>query len=94
MSEAAEAILLHHVAGAQGAVPLDASSLAPDEWATGVLAYTVIEADLPGPLVNTVIVTGTPLVGVSVTATDTVSVTLTTPEYHAWLPVVYKNLLP
>jgi uncharacterized repeat protein (TIGR01451 family) len=79
---------------ALGAVTLGASSLAAGEWTTGVLTYTVIEADLPGPLVNTVVVTGTPPVGAIVTATDTVSVTLTTETQHVWLPVAYRNFRP
>jgi uncharacterized repeat protein (TIGR01451 family) len=77
-----------------GTVTLGASTLAPDEWTTGVLTYTVTGGDLPGPLVNTVVVTGTPPVGASVTGTVTASVTLTGTEYHVWLPVVYKNYQP
>lgn len=77
-----------------GTVTLGASTLAPDEWTTGVLTYTVIEGDLPGPLVNTVIVTGTLLAGTSVTDTDTVSVALTPIVYYVWLPVVTKNYQP
>jgi hypothetical protein len=94
MSEAAGTIPLRRVAGALGPVPLDASSLAPDEWAIGVLTYMVIEGDPPGPLVNTVVATGTLPVGASVTATDTVSVTLPSTEYYIWLPVVYKTFQP
>lgn len=73
---------------------LGAVTLALDEGTTGVLTYTVTEGDLPGPLVNTVVVTSTPPVGASVTATDTVSVTLTTTEYHVWLPIAYRNSQP
>jgi uncharacterized repeat protein (TIGR01451 family) len=77
-----------------GTVTLGASTLAPDESTTGVLTHTVIEGDLPGPMVNTVLVTGTPPVGAIVTATDTVSVTLTTEMYHVWLPVVHRSFQP
>src|SRR5690606_13716189 len=37
-----------------GDVPLDKTTLAPDEAAIGRLSYTVVTDDLPGPLVNTV----------------------------------------
>jgi uncharacterized repeat protein (TIGR01451 family) len=76
-----------------GPVPLGTGTLAPDEWTTGVLTYTVIEGDLPGPLVNTVVVTGTPPVGAVVTGTDTITVTLTR-GHHIWLPVVLRNYQP
>jgi uncharacterized repeat protein (TIGR02543 family) len=42
-----------------GIVTLDATSLLPGEMTTGVLTYTVTQGDLPGPLTNTVTVTGT-----------------------------------
>jgi hypothetical protein len=42
-----------------GAVPLDRTSLNPGDIATGIRSYQVTEADLPGPLVNTAIVTAT-----------------------------------
>jgi uncharacterized repeat protein (TIGR01451 family) len=77
-----------------GTVTLGASTLAPDDWTTGVLTYTVVEGDLPGPLVNTVIVTGTLLAGNSVTDTDTASVTLAAVKHHIWLPLVYRHFQP
>lgn len=46
-----------------GSVPLEDGSLAPDEFTTGQLVHTVIQDDLPGPLHNSVTVTGTPIVG-------------------------------
>jgi uncharacterized repeat protein (TIGR01451 family) len=42
-----------------GVVPLPATSLDPGQMMTATLAYTIVEADLPGPLVNTVVVSGT-----------------------------------
>jgi uncharacterized repeat protein (TIGR01451 family)/uncharacterized repeat protein (TIGR02543 family) len=60
-----------------GSVVLDSSSLAPGAEATGSTSYTVFESDLPGPLTNTVVVTGTPGVGSVVTDTASVSVMLT-----------------
>ncbi|MFQ5399230.1 MAG: multicopper oxidase domain-containing protein [Anaerolineae bacterium] len=52
--------------------------LAPGATITGTVAHTVVEGDLPGPLVNTVTVTGTsPVFGNSVTASDIAVVDLT-----------------
>ncbi len=76
-----------------GAVTLPTTTLAPGAATGGVLTYTVAAGDLPGPLVNTVTVTGTPLVGSDVTASDTATVTLTTlnPSWHIYLPLVLAN---
>jgi uncharacterized repeat protein (TIGR01451 family) len=60
-----------------GSISLDTSSLAPGAKATGVLSYTVVESDLPGPLTNTVTITGTPPAGDDVSATDSASVVIT-----------------
>jgi len=60
-----------------GPVTLGATSLAPNAGTSGALTYVVVEGDLPGPLANTVTVTGTPSVGDDVTATADESVTLT-----------------
>jgi len=49
--------------------------LAPAETATGTLTHTVVEGDLPGPIVNEVEATGY-YDGDPVTDTDTASVTL------------------
>ena len=62
-----------------GAVTLGATSLAPGEGTSGVLNYTVVEGDLPGPLVNTVTVTGTPPVGDDVYGTTDELVTISEP---------------
>jgi uncharacterized repeat protein (TIGR01451 family) len=61
-----------------GSVTLASSSLAPGASTTGTLTYTVLEGDLPGPLTNTVSVTGMPTVGAAVVSQATVSVQLTT----------------
>jgi len=73
-----------------GPVTLGAASLAPGASTSGVLTYTVVEGDLPGPLVNTVTVTGTPPAGNPVTGTDTVSVTLLPAGYRIYLPLVIR----
>ncbi|MFQ5612200.1 MAG: SBBP repeat-containing protein [Anaerolineae bacterium] len=61
-----------------GPISLDASSLAPGQSASGVATYTVQMSDLPGPLTNTVTVSGTPPTGPIVTAGDSVSVAVVT----------------
>ena len=73
-----------------GAVTLLTTTLAPGDSTDGVLAYTVVTGDLPGPLVNTVTVTGTPLVGNDVTASDTATVTLN-PSWYIYLPLVLAD---
>jgi uncharacterized repeat protein (TIGR01451 family) len=60
-----------------GIVSLGATNLAPGISTSGTITYTVDETDLPGPLVNTVEITGTSHVGELVTAQDTYSVSLT-----------------
>jgi uncharacterized repeat protein (TIGR01451 family) len=59
-----------------GAVPLTSTSLAPDASTSGELTYTVLETDLPGPLANSVTVTGTPPVGDDVSASASAAVAL------------------
>ncbi len=59
-----------------GAVALGAATLGPGESTSGTLSYTVQESDLPGPLVNSATVTGTPPTGAAVSdrsSTATVS---------------------
>ncbi|HFD39970.1 MAG TPA: hypothetical protein ENJ31_09045, partial [Anaerolineae bacterium] len=73
-----------------GAVTLLTTTLAPGDSTDGVLAYTVVTGDLPGPLVNTVTVTGTPLVGNDVTASDTATVTLNL-SWYIYLPLVLAD---
>jgi uncharacterized repeat protein (TIGR01451 family) len=60
-----------------GAVTLGSTSLALDVGTSGILTYTVVEGDWPGPLTNTVTVSGTPPSGPDVTATADESVGLT-----------------
>jgi uncharacterized repeat protein (TIGR01451 family) len=61
----------------RGAIGLGTTALAPGEITTGTATHTVIVGDLlRGPLVNTVTVTGTSLVGNVVTDTDDTSVDL------------------
>jgi hypothetical protein len=59
-----------------GTVPLGAMTLAPGQGASGVLTYTVSEADLPGPLTHTVTASGTPPLGSPVTATAVLTISL------------------
>jgi len=60
-----------------GPVPLPTTTLPSLGVTSGVLTYIVTESDLPGPLVNSVVVTGTPAVGSPVTSMDTLSLALT-----------------
>ncbi|OPY51709.1 MAG: hypothetical protein A4E49_02111 [Methanosaeta sp. PtaU1.Bin112] len=60
-----------------GAITLDADTLAPGATATGTANYLVIEGDLPGPLTNTVTVTGTDSQNNPASATTTATVKLT-----------------
>ncbi|MFQ5399226.1 MAG: hypothetical protein ACE5E7_06465, partial [Anaerolineae bacterium] len=60
-----------------GPITLSSTTLLPGESASGSLSYTIVEGDLPGPLTNTVTVSGTPPVGVDVTGSDIASVDLT-----------------
>jgi uncharacterized repeat protein (TIGR01451 family) len=62
-----------------GSIVLETTTLSPGQVATGVLFYTVKEADIPGPLTNTVVATGT-VNGEAVTAiaVETVPITYQT----------------
>jgi cytochrome c peroxidase len=77
-----------------GTVPLGRTTLAPDETTTGILTYTVTNSDLPGPLINSVMVSGTvsdilpdPQV---VTGTAEAAVHLSS-GFSIYLPVVLKG---
>ncbi|HEB64836.1 MAG TPA: hypothetical protein ENJ02_04760, partial [Chloroflexi bacterium] len=72
-----------------GSVSLGAASLAPGASTSAILTYTVSEGDLPGPLVNTVTVTGTPPAGAPVSATDSASVNVI-PRYTIFLPLTMR----
>ncbi len=54
-----------------GAISLGTTSLASGETTMGTGTYVVQESDLPGPLTNTVIVTGTGALSFTVVVTDT-----------------------
>jgi uncharacterized repeat protein (TIGR01451 family) len=73
-----------------GAVPLAVTSLAPDQGTAGALTYTVLSGDLPGPLLNIVIVTGTLPTGADVTASAGASVRL--PWCQIYLPLIYSDV--
>ncbi len=74
-----------------GQVSLSQTTLTPGQSASGTLTHTVVAGDLPGPLVNTVVVTGTPLEGPVVTAAAKVSVALLPPDESVYLPLIVKN---
>ena len=59
-----------------GSVSLASTTLAPGAATSGALSHVVVESNLPGPLTNTVVTTGTPPVGPVVTASDAASVNL------------------
>jgi uncharacterized repeat protein (TIGR01451 family) len=74
-----------------GPVPLSTNSLNPGEVMTATLTYTVVTADLPGPLLNTVTVTGNSAAGMMAdTATASVEM-LGQIEYVLHLPLVVNN---
>ena len=73
-----------------GAVTLNTTALAPGLSASGILTYTVVESDLPGPLTNTVVVTGTPPWGPAVTAETTLALTIGQ-DYIVYLPLVLRD---
>ncbi len=59
-----------------GTIALTKSILYPDEWTIGTLTYTIVGNDYPGPLTNTVTVTGSPSTGLPVTASDMEVITI------------------
>jgi uncharacterized repeat protein (TIGR01451 family) len=72
-----------------GPVAFSPDTLAPGRNAVGTLIYTVQDSDLPGPLVNTVSVSGTTSVGppLTVTAMDTATVDLPG-VFSVYLPII------
>jgi hypothetical protein len=74
-----------------GTISLGHATLAQGEVTTGTAAYLVIESDLPGPLTNTVTVTGTPPVGADVIDTDTITVFIKPKGSTIYLPIVLKR---
>lgn len=76
-----------------GLVPLDKSSLVPGQGAKGILTYTVVKADLPGPLMNAVMVTATFING-KITATAKTSVRLSSEDetdQQMYFPIILKR---
>lgn len=64
-----------------GAVALSVTTLAPRDQSQGVLTYTVVLTDLPGPLLNTVMVTGTSIGANVITGSAQASVKLLDAEF-------------
>ena len=62
-----------------GSLTLGKTTLAPGAATTATVSYTTLQIDYPGPLVNTVTATATPLLGNDVVASATATVTLTVP---------------
>jgi len=77
-----------------GLIPLGRTTLAPGETTTGTATYTVTESDLPGPLTNTVTVTGTPPAGDAVTNTAITTVSLKPKGTIIYLPIVLHKYAP
>ncbi len=75
-----------------GAISLNKNNLPPGQGTTGILTYTVVENDLPGPLTNTIVVTGVFLTE-EITGITSMSVTLleNSSDNHVYLPVILKN---
>jgi uncharacterized repeat protein (TIGR01451 family) len=63
-----------------GDLELGTTTLGPGASTTAGASYTVLEIDYPGPLVNTVTVSGAPLVGDEIVVSDVATVTLTFPN--------------
>jgi uncharacterized repeat protein (TIGR01451 family) len=72
-----------------GNVPLGLTTLSQDQATSGTLAYTVTPDDLPGPLTNTVAVTGTSPGGPNVIAAANKTIALE--RFNIFLPTVLKN---
>jgi uncharacterized repeat protein (TIGR01451 family) len=70
-----------------GLITLGSTSLVQGAGTSGTYFYVVQESDLPGPIINTATVTGTPPVGSDVTDTDSESVAFRI----IYLPVILKN---
>jgi uncharacterized repeat protein (TIGR01451 family) len=74
-----------------GAIALGRTALGVGEATTGTAVYVVAESDLPGPLINTVTVTGTPPVGPGVTNWDLRSVDVKPAIWNVYLPVAMRR---
>ena len=73
-----------------GTVALGSASLTPGAVTTGTLTYTVQASDLPGPLVNTVTVTGALPSGAIVTAQAGVTVRVVNPPRYLFFPAIER----
>jgi uncharacterized repeat protein (TIGR01451 family) len=78
-----------------GAVIVGTNELTPGEGASGTLTYTIVDSDLPGPLTNTVTVSGTTLSSpsVTITATNAAAIDLQT-QRRIFLPLLFKDHHP
>jgi uncharacterized repeat protein (TIGR01451 family) len=76
-----------------GQAVLSPTTLAPNQVATGKLTHLVAGSNLPGPLTNTVIVTGSPSSGPVITGTAQASVMLISPfeDNSVYLPLIVKS---
>ncbi|MEM7343321.1 MAG: SBBP repeat-containing protein [Chloroflexota bacterium] len=72
-----------------GLIALTQSSLMPGQTSTGTLTHTVVDNDFPGPLSNTVVVTGI-FQTETVTASTTISVILGD-GVHIYTPIIVKG---
>ncbi|MFB0535781.1 MAG: hypothetical protein ACETWR_12460 [Anaerolineae bacterium] len=72
-----------------GPITLGSTSLVQGAGTSGTYSYVVQQSDMPGPLTNTAMVTGTLLVGGVVTDTDSESVALSIRPIY--LPIILKN---
>jgi uncharacterized repeat protein (TIGR01451 family) len=87
-------VTLHDVTAVDsrfGPITLSSNSIAPGGSVTGTQLYTVLATDLPGPLVNEVVASGTPTAGTPISASDAVSVTLG--QHTIYLPVIAYNFV-
>jgi len=72
-----------------GTISLPVTTLFPNASTIATVTYVVSKTDLPGPLTNTVTVTGTPLIGPAVTATATETVIII--RWAVYLPFLLKD---
>jgi uncharacterized repeat protein (TIGR01451 family) len=74
-----------------GIVAFSSTVLAPNGSMTGILAYTVQETDFPGPITNTVKVSGTAATGYPLTASDSDTIAVRVGDrLSIFLPMVVK----
>lgn len=77
-----------------GSISLNKKNLSPGQETTGVLTYTVVADDFPGPLTSTAVITST-FDTDTVTATTNISVALlennSDGQTHLYIPLIVKN---